>query len=99
MKSDPDLTLETDRLEQLLETPRNAQSVVVVEYRNRGVPTWIFFPLIFMVPLGAIIVYHRTVTERYRVEAAQTRQSLDNLAAKGGASAAQCWCWKRGAHA
>jgi hypothetical protein len=87
MKSDPDLTLETDRLEQLLETPPEPQSVVVVEYRNRGVPTWIFFPLIFMVPLGAIIVYHRTVTERYRVEAAQTRQSLDNLAAKGGASA------------
>ena len=51
METEPDLNLETDRLEQLLETPPPPQSVVVVEYRNRGVPTWIFFPLIVLVPL------------------------------------------------
>ena len=82
MESDPDLNLETDRLEQLLEDPPPPQSVVVVEYRNRGVPIWIFFTLIVLVPLGALVVYDRTVTARGRVEAAQTRQSLEELAAK-----------------
>jgi hypothetical protein len=88
MESDPDLNLETDRLEQLLETPPPPQSVVVVEYRNRGVPTWIFFPLIVLIPLGVLLVYDRMVTQRDRFEAAQTRQSLENLAAKEGAGLA-----------
>jgi hypothetical protein len=88
MESEPDLTLETDRLEQLLETPPPPQSVVVVEYRNRGVPTWIFFPLIVLVPLGALLVYDRTVTQRERAAAAQTRQSLESLAAQAGTSPA-----------
>jgi hypothetical protein len=88
METEPDLNLETDRLEQLLETPPPPQSVVVVEYRNRGVPTWIFFPLIVLVPLGALLVYDRTVTQRERVEAAQTRQSLETLAATTGTNAA-----------
>jgi hypothetical protein len=86
MESDPDLTLETDRLEQLLETPPPPQSVVVVEYRNRGVPIWIFFPVIVLVPLGALVVYDRTVTQRDRAEAKLTRQSLENLAAKAATS-------------
>ena len=88
METEPDLNLETDRLEQLLETPPPPQSVVVVEYRNRGVPTWIFFPLIVLVPLGALLVYDRTVTQRERVEATLTRQSLESLAAKAGTNPA-----------
>jgi hypothetical protein len=82
MESDPGLNLETDRLEQLLEDPPPPQSVVVVEYRSRGVPIWIFFTLIVLVPLGALVVYDRTVTARTRAEASQTRQSLEDLAAK-----------------
>jgi hypothetical protein len=86
MESDSDLTLDSDRLEQLLEAPPPPQPVVVVEYRNRGVPIGIFFPLIVLVPLGALLVYHRTVIQRDRAEAAQTRQSLENLAAKAATS-------------
>ena len=98
MESDPDLNLETDRLEQLLETPPPPQSVVVVEYRNRGVPIWIFFPLIVLVPLVALVVYDRTVTQRDRVEAAQTRQSLESLAAKAAKAVdRQMFCREPGA--
>ena len=80
MDSDTDLTLESDRLEEKLETAAPAQQVVVVQYRNRGVPSWVF-PLILLMPAMAIVTYHRSVVERYRVQAAQARQALEALAA------------------
>jgi hypothetical protein len=86
MKSDADLTLETDRLDQLLDTAAPSQPVVVVQYRNRGVPSWIFFPLIFLIPAGALVIYHRMVVERYRVQAAEARQALEGWLAGGAAS-------------
>ena len=76
MKIENDPMLETDQLEQLLETPAPAPPVVVVQYRNRGVPSWLFFPMIFLIPLAAIVFYHRTVVERYRVQAAQDRSLI-----------------------
>jgi hypothetical protein len=76
MKIDNDPMLETDHLEQLLETPAPSPPVVVVEYRNRGVPSWIFYPTMFLIPLGAIAFYHRMVVERYRVQAARDRSSI-----------------------
>jgi hypothetical protein len=80
-----DALLETDRLDELLETPAQAQPVVVVQYRNRGVPTWIFLPLLFVVPMASIVVYHRLVVERYHVQSAQAdsllaREIKDELA-------------------
>ncbi len=77
MKSEKGPMLETDRLDELLEVPPPAQPVVVVEYRNRGVPSWVFFPLIFVVPTAALVVYHRMVVERYRVQAAQADSLLE----------------------
>ena len=76
MKIENDPMLETDQLEQLLETPAPAPPVVVVQYRNRGVPSWLFFPMIFLIPLAAIVFYHRMVVERYRVQAAQDRSLI-----------------------
>jgi hypothetical protein len=76
MKIDNEPMLETDHLEQLLETPAPSPPVVVVQYRNRGVPSWIFFPLMLLIPFGAIWFYHRTVVERYRVQAAQDRSLI-----------------------
>jgi hypothetical protein len=76
MKLDKTPVLETDRLAEMLEEPAKTQPVVVVEYRNRGIPSWIFLPLIVVVPLGALVVYHRTVVERYRVQAAQADSLL-----------------------
>ena len=77
MKSEKGRMLETDRLDELLEVPPPAQPVVVVEYRSRGVPSWVFFPLIFVVPTAALVVYHRMVVERYRVQAAQANSLLE----------------------
>jgi hypothetical protein len=86
MNAENDHLLEADRLDEFLETPAQAQPVVVVQYRNRGVPSWIFFPLIFAVPLAAIVVYHRMVAERYRVQAAQANSLLEREIADARAS-------------
>ncbi len=63
--------LESDRLDDLLEAPVQAPPVVVVEYRDRGAPSKTFFLVLFLVPLVAILVYHRTVVEQYRVQVAR----------------------------
>jgi len=77
-KTDADLSLESDRLEEKLEAATPAQPVVVIQYRNRGVSSWVFFPLMLVIPLGAILIYHRLVVERYRVQAAvESRQVLE----------------------
>ncbi|MFI5457175.1 MAG: hypothetical protein ACHRXM_17150 [Isosphaerales bacterium] len=78
-KTDADLSLESDGLEEQLEAATPAQPVVVIQYRNRGVPSWVFFPLMLLITLGAILIYHRLVVERYRVQAAvESRQVLEN---------------------
>ena len=56
-----------------------AQPVVVIQYRSRGVSSWVFFPLILVIPLGAILIYHRLVVERYRVQAVESRRVLETL--------------------
>jgi hypothetical protein len=76
MNLEIDPLLEVGELGDVVATPVSAQPVVVVQYRNRGVPSWLFFPLIMVVPLAAIIVYHRMVVERYRVQAAQANSLL-----------------------
>ena len=70
MSFDDDPMLETDQLEQLLETPAPSPPVVVVQYRNRGVPSWIVLAivLLFFAGLG---LYHKLVVERNRIRAAQ----------------------------
>ena len=76
MPSDADPMLETDHLEQLLETPAPPQPVVVVQYRNRGVPPWVFLLFVMLVFPITLYVYHRTVIEKYNVRAAQDRSLL-----------------------
>ena len=59
------LNLETDHLEEVIESPPPAQPVVVIQYRTRGVPWYLVLPLLVLVPLGAVAVYHR-VSSRVR---------------------------------
>ncbi len=75
MKIDNDPMLESDHLEELLETPAPSPPVVVVQYRNRGVPSWIFVPVVVLIPL-AFVFYHRMFVEPNRVRAAQDRALL-----------------------
>jgi len=77
-KADADLSLENERLDEYLESANPAPPVVVVQYRNRGVPSWVFFPLIMFVPVGAIWGYHRLVVERYRAQAIESRRLLES---------------------
>jgi hypothetical protein len=77
MISEQDPMLESDHLDELLERPAPAQPVVVVEYRSRGVPSWVFFPLIIVVPLGTLYAYHRMVVERDRIQVARANAQLE----------------------
>ena len=77
-KADADLTLENEQLDQYLEAADPAPPVVVVQYRNRGVPSWVVFPLLVFVPIGAIWGYHRLVVERYRVQAIEAKRLLES---------------------
>jgi hypothetical protein len=70
MNSDNDLMLESDQLEELLETPAPSPPVVVVQYRNRGVPSWMIVAII-IVSLAGLGLYHKLVVERNRVQAAR----------------------------
>jgi hypothetical protein len=63
IEENQDLNLETDDLEEFIESPPPAQPVVVIQYRTRGVPWYLVLPLLVLVPLGAVAVYHR-VTSR-----------------------------------
>ena len=75
MNSDYDPMLESDQLEELLETPAPSPPVVVVQYRNRGVPPWMIIAII-IVTLAGFGLYHKLVVERYRVQAAQDRSLI-----------------------
>ena len=70
-----DASLETDRLEQLLEVPPPApsQPVVMIEYRNRGVPWWLVVSLILLVPLVAVLCYQQFIVKEYQKQAADAR--------------------------
>ncbi len=76
MRSDTEPMLETDHLDQLLETPAPPQPVVVVQYRNRGVPAWVFFPFVILVTGASLFLYHRMVVEKDRIQAARDRSQL-----------------------
>jgi hypothetical protein len=65
MTNEPEVTLETDHLDEVIEAPPPAQPVVVIQYRSRGAPWYLVLPLLLLVPLGAVAVYHR-VTSRGR---------------------------------
>jgi hypothetical protein len=80
MKDANEVSLESDRLEQLLEAPGPAQPVVMVQYRNRGVPWWVLVPLLFLAPLVAILIYHQQVVERYRAQAAEATHVMEATA-------------------
>jgi len=77
-KTDEDLSLESDRLEEKLEAATPEQPVVVIQYRNRGVSSWLFFPMMVVIPLGAILLYHRLVVQKYRVQAGESARLADN---------------------
>jgi hypothetical protein len=71
-----DISLDADKLEQLLEVPAPAQPVVMIEYRNRGVPWWLLVTLIVVVPLVAVVVYQQVIVERYAAAASKANYDL-----------------------
>ncbi len=76
------VSLESDRLEQLLEVPAPAQPVVMIEYRNRGVPWWLLVTLVVLVPLVAVIAYQQLVVQTYQAQAANARYLTEKLKAE-----------------
>ncbi len=74
-----DVSLDTDRLEQLLEVPAPAQPVVMIEYRNRGVPWWLLVSLVVLVPLVAVVAYQQLVVQTFQAQAANARYLAQKL--------------------
>ena len=109
IEENQDFNLETDHLKEVIESPPPAQPVVVIQYRTRGVPWYLVLPLLVLVPLGAVAVYHR-VSSRVRyplvppssadqsTRKAAERQAvpgarLRSVGQRGSSEAALCLDW------
>ncbi len=57
-----DLDLDADRLEALMESPSPGQPVVVIQYRDRGLPWYAVLPIVLLIPLVAAAVYYRATS-------------------------------------
>lgn len=64
MIEDENVSLETDHLEEVIEVSPPGQPVVVIEYRNRGVPWFVVIALLLGVSLAAAAIYHRAVMRK-----------------------------------
>lgn len=84
MNDATDVSLETDRLDHFLEVAAPAQPVVMIQYRNRGVPWWVLVPLLVLGPLMAILIYHQSVVERYRAQAMEATHLMETWAQTAG---------------
>jgi hypothetical protein len=83
VQSDIDPLQEGDWLDQTSEIATPAQPMVVIHYRNRGVPFWVLILLILVIPIGGILVYHRFFVEADRADAVEARRALqDKIAGK-----------------
>ncbi|MGC8640676.1 MAG: hypothetical protein ACP5XB_12450, partial [Isosphaeraceae bacterium] len=58
------VSLETDHLEDVIETAPPGQPVVVIQYRNRGVPWYVVIGLLVAVSLIAAAFHHRVTSRR-----------------------------------
>ena len=76
MKTDFGHSIELDAIDASSEPVSTAHPVVMVQYRDRGVPLWILIPLVIIVPMCAILVYHRLVVLNYRKQA-EARLALE----------------------
>jgi hypothetical protein len=83
MKSDTDRSMEVGRLDRALEPTPSAPPVVLVQYRDRGIPLWILIPSVIIVPMCAILAYHRLVVVRYRTQAELERRALESKIDQG----------------
>ena len=70
MIEEQEVTLETEHLEEVIEAPPTGQPVVVIQYRSRGVPWYLVLPLLVLIPLGSVAVYHRVTSRARRALAA-----------------------------
>jgi hypothetical protein len=70
LESDPfeDRPAEPEPPEQVSGEPEaTGQPVVVVQYRTRGLPWYVVVPLLVLVPLGAVAVYHNFLASSSRL--------------------------------
>jgi hypothetical protein len=82
MENDRNQILETDVLAPDSAPSEPAAPVVVVQYRNRGVPVWALVLLVFVVTMGTVVFYHRLVVERYGAQAARNQRTLEAIIAE-----------------
>jgi hypothetical protein len=63
---DMKVDLETEQLDLGTDSPPANQPVVVIQYRNRGLPWYLLLPLLILFSGGAVGVYHFLIAPRFR---------------------------------
>lgn len=66
MTENRETSLDGEPLESIIESPPAAAPVVVIQYRSRGLPAYIAVPLLLLVALGSVAVYHRISSRSLR---------------------------------
>jgi hypothetical protein len=66
MNEHGEVTLETDHLEEVIDTPPPGQPVVVIQYRTRGLPWYVILPAFAIVAFVAAAASYSFVTSRAR---------------------------------
>jgi hypothetical protein len=64
MTQEENVSLETDPLEEDVETSPASPPVIVIQYRNRGVPWFVVIALLVALPLISLAFYHRVMSRR-----------------------------------
>ncbi len=64
MNEHGEVTLETDHLEEVIDTPSPGQPVVVIQYRTRGLPWYVILPAFAIVAFVAAAASYSFVTSR-----------------------------------
>jgi hypothetical protein len=72
MENVTDLSFSNDEIVPGAKPSGASQPMVVVQYRQRGVPWWLLSLLTVFAPICAILVYHSLVVGRYRAQAVES---------------------------
>jgi hypothetical protein len=76
MENVSDMSLNDDEGQPAIKPPQGPQPMVVVQYRQRGVPWWLLSLLTVLVPICTILIYHSLVVGRYRAQTVEAAEAV-----------------------
>jgi len=76
MENVSELSFSNDEEPPAAKPSKASQPMVVVQYRQRGVPWWLLSLLTVFAPICAILIYHALVVGRYRAETVESAEAV-----------------------